>query len=95
MSTIAKISDSRESFLLNEQISIQDLSIENINTFANEVNANLFPRESKFAGSAHFNIKIREKSVGEVWFFWPNKYFTSLARKTNKNKNNQLNIRFP
>ena len=39
-----KISDSREFFLLNEYISTQKLSTKNINSFGNEVNANLFPR---------------------------------------------------
>ena len=39
--------------------------------------------QSKTSGSAYSNIMICEKSVAEVLFFWPNKFCTCLARKTN------------
>ena len=66
------------------------MSTENINLLGNEVNANVFPHRSKFAGSTHSNITIHAQSVAEVLFFLLNKYCTYLARKQiNKQKRKQ------
>ena len=79
-----KMSDSGESCLLNEKISTQGTSTEKINPFCDEVNADLVSLGSKFAGSAHSNITIREKSVAEVLatiLFCPEKQTTKEKRK--------------